>query len=142
MDVSQLPFNRLIGIESTQPGTEFLVSLGDDEKYTNHLGTVHASALMALAEAGSGAFLLRRLGGPEAFVPVVRRFEAKFRRPASGRVSARCAVDLEVVSEWRRKLERLGRLSAPVPVEIVDSSGEVVLTALVEWFISKQKLGG
>lgn len=141
MDVSQLPFNRLIGLESTPSDSEFLVSLGGDPKYTNHLGTVHGSALMAVAEAGSGTFLLQRLGDPEAYLPVVRRFEAKFRRPASGRVSARCVVDTDEVSEWRRKLEQLGRVSVPVPVEVVDSSGALVLTACVEWFISKRKGG-
>lgn len=86
MDVSQLPFNRLIDLESAEPADEFLVSLAGDEKYTNHLGTVHGSALMAVAEAGSGAFLLQHLGEPGTFTPVVRRFEGKFRRPATGRV--------------------------------------------------------
>lgn len=141
MDVSQLPFNRLIGLESLSPGDECLVSLAGEEKYTNHLGTVHGSALMAVAEAGSGAFLLQRLGGAEAFIPVVRRFEAKFRRPASGRVSARCAVGDEEIAEWRRRLDSAGRLSAAVPVEVVDASGTVVMSALVEWFITRDKSG-
>ena len=60
-----------------------MLSLPDDIRYTNHLGTVHASALMALAEATSGAYLISALNGVEFKVlPVVRRVEARFRKPA------------------------------------------------------------
>ena len=92
MDVTELPFNRLIGLEPAPAGSGFLVSLPAGPQYANHLGTVHAVALLAVAEAGAGAFLARQAGVPVGLVPVVRRLEAKFRRPATGRVSARCAV--------------------------------------------------
>ena len=47
MDVTELPFNRLIGLEAAPSQSGFLVSLPDRSQYTNHLGTVHASALLA-----------------------------------------------------------------------------------------------
>jgi acyl-coenzyme A thioesterase PaaI-like protein len=137
MDITKLPFNQLIGLEPADPDDGFLVSLPDDAKYTNHLGTVHASALFAVAEAGSGVFLLRHFGGGEGFVPVVRRVEGKFRRPAAGRVSARASVAPDEVSRWSTELARRGRVLASVPVEVVDSGGTVVLSATVEWFISQ-----
>ncbi len=138
MDVTELPFNRLIGLESADSDTGFLVSLPDDPKYTNHLGTVHASALFAVAEAGSGVFLLRQFGSGEGLVPVVRRVEARFRKPGSGRVSARASVVPEEVSRWSRELASRGRVLAPVSVEIVDSGGVVVFSATIEWFIARQ----
>ena len=50
MDVTKIPFNALIGLaHSDEP--KYLLMLPVDEKYTNHLGTVHAGALFALAEA-------------------------------------------------------------------------------------------
>jgi acyl-coenzyme A thioesterase PaaI-like protein len=137
MDVTHLPFNRLIGLEPAATD-EFLVSLRAGPQHANHLGTVHASALLAVAEAGSGAFLTRHLGDPAGFVPVVRRLDAKFRRPASGRVSARAAIDPSEVSRWAAR----GRVSAAVPVEVVDAAGVVVLTATVEWFIARGPSGG
>src|SRR3954471_23758633 len=100
MDVTQLPFNRLIGLEPAAPGSGFLVSLPDSPQYANHLGTVHAVALLAVAEAGAGAFLVREFGRPDGVVAVVRRLEAKFRKPARGRVAARAAVAAEVLARW------------------------------------------
>jgi acyl-coenzyme A thioesterase PaaI-like protein len=137
MDVTQLPFNRLIGLESAAPDSGFLVSLPDGPQYTNHLGTVHASALLAVAEAASGMFLLRHLGSGEGFIPVVRRLEAKFRKPASGRVSARASVASDEVGRWSAELVARGRVSASVPIEVVDAAGVVVLSAVVEWFIAR-----
>ncbi len=73
MDVTALPFNRLLGLEPAPSGSGFLVSLPDGPQYTNHLGTVHASALLAAAEAGSGAFLVRQFGEASGYLPVFRR---------------------------------------------------------------------
>jgi acyl-coenzyme A thioesterase PaaI-like protein len=137
MDVTQLPYNRLIGLEPAAADSGFLVGLPDGPQYTNHLGTVHASALLAVAEAGSGAFLVRHLGGEAGFVPVVRRLESKFRRPASGPVWARATVPAEVVTCWSVELASRGRVLAAVPVEVVDAAGVVVLSAVVEWFIAR-----
>jgi acyl-coenzyme A thioesterase PaaI-like protein len=137
MDVTQLPFNRLLGLESAADDGGFLVSLPDGPQYGNHLGTVHASALLAVAEAGSGAFLVRQLGPGEGVVPVVRRLEAKFRKPARGRVFARCPVAAQEVERWSAELAARGRVLAPIPVEVVDADGVIVLSAVVEWFIAK-----
>lgn len=137
MDVTQLPFNRLVGLEHGTPESEFLVSLPEGPQYGNHLGTVHASALLAVAEAGSGAFLIQQLGSASGFVPVVRRLEAKFRKPARGRVSARCPAPPELAAGWSAELAARGRVSASVPIEVVDDGGTVVLTAVVEWFIAR-----
>lgn len=135
MDISQIPFNQLIGLESAAPEDGFLACLPENPKYANHLGTIHGSALLAVAEAGSGEFLLRNFGHIKGFVPVVRKIEAKFRKPASGRVSSRCSLAQDVVVGWASELVSRGRLSASIPIEVVDSKG-VVVSAVVEWFIS------
>ncbi len=138
MDVTQLPFNRLVGLESAAGECGFLVSLPDGPQYCNHLGTVHASALLAVAEAGSGAFLVQQLGSGEGFVPVVRRLEAKFRKAARGRIFARCPVEAHEVERWSAELAARGRVLAPITVEVVDAGGVIVLSAVVEWFIAKR----
>jgi acyl-coenzyme A thioesterase PaaI-like protein len=137
MDVTQLPFNRLVGLESGADDSGSLVCLPAGPQYTNHLGTVHAGALLTVAEAGSGAFLVRQFGPTAGFVPVVRRLEAKFRKPARGRVCARCTVGAQEVERWSAELAGRGRVLAPVTVEVVDAAGVLVLSAVVEWFLAR-----
>jgi acyl-coenzyme A thioesterase PaaI-like protein len=138
MDVTPLPFNRLIGLQSGAASDE-LVSLPSDVRYGNHLGTVHAAALLAVAEAGSGEFLQRSMPDVEGIIPVVRRLEAKFRKPAYGRVSARAQVDAEILARWAGELNTRGRVLASVPVEVVDEQQNVVMSATVEWFLARQR---
>lgn len=138
MDVAQLAFNQLIGLEAATEGSGFLVSLPNHPRYANHIGSVHAGALMTLAESASGVFLSRNFADFSGYVPVVRRFEAKFRKPAGGTVSARCPVTAEQLQEWREGLRQRGRLLLVLPVEVVDGAGELAMTAKVEWFIARQ----
>jgi acyl-coenzyme A thioesterase PaaI-like protein len=139
VDVTTLPFNRLLGLENAAPDSGFLVSLPGLPQYTNHLGTVHASALLAVAEAGSGAFLLRHLGDAAGYVPVVRRMEAKFRKPARGRVSARASTGEGELDRAGADLAAKGRTLIRLSVEVVDEGGTVAMTADVEWFIARDK---
>lgn len=137
MDITQLPFNRLIGLEREPDDSAFLVSLPGGSQYTNHLGTVHASALLAVAEAASGVLLVRGFSAAGDLIPVVRRLEARFRRPASGRLSARATVAPDDLARWNSDLAARGRVIAAVPVEVVDAAGGVVLSVTVEWFIAR-----
>ncbi len=136
MNVSELPFNQLIGLELAANDSGFETSLPENPQYENHLGTVHASAMLAVAEAGSGVFLAKHFSEYSGFVPVVRRLEAKFRKPAIGQISARCSVPSEVVVAWGHELVSRGRLSVAIPVEVVDAAGIMVMSAIVERFIT------
>lgn len=142
MDVTALPFNRLLGLEKAPAESGFLVSVPDSPKYTNHLGTVHAVVLLAVAEAGSAELLLQHMGEPTGVVPVVRRLEAKFRKPARGQVSARASIEPGKLERCSAELKAKGRVSIPVPVAVVDEAGNVVLSAVVEWFIVRTDHGG
>ena len=137
MDVIALPFNRFLGLEKEFPESGLLVSLPASAQYTNHLGTVHASALLAVAEAGSAELLVRYFGDVTGYAPVVRRLEAKFRKLARGRVSARASVEPGAFSRLSSELEAKGRALIGISVEVVDKDGIVVLSAKVEWFIAR-----
>ena len=138
MDITQLPFNEFIGIER-EPREGFLLRLPASARYTNHLGTVHASALMALAEASSGEILIRSLESLGAsIIPVVRRFECKFRKPASGAISSKDALTDEALTALKQSIQQKGRGSIEVPVDVYNESGTHVLSCTVEWFIARQ----
>jgi acyl-coenzyme A thioesterase PaaI-like protein len=138
MNITQLPFNQLIGLQhSEQEG--YILSLPHHERYTNHLGTVHASALMALAEASSGEVLLRAIGQlTEPLIPVVRRFESKFRKPAQGAIASRSVIDEHTRTKLITDLNTKKRASIEIAVDIFDEADQHCLSAQVEWFIASQ----
>lgn len=72
---------------------------------------------------------------------MVRRLDAKFRKPANGAVSARATVAAAEVDGWAAEMAARGRVLATVPVEVVDEAGVVVMSATVEWFIARSAVG-
>ena len=136
--VTELPFNSFLGIR-TAADPSHVLELLCAERYLNHLGTVHASAQLALAEASSGEFLLRHFGSAEGIIPVVRRLDAKFRKPANGAVTSTASATPESVAELDAELSSKGRSVISVTVELHDESGAHTLSATFEWFIQRGK---
>src|SRR3954467_11694758 len=95
MHVTDLALNKMMGIQLPPSGDGHVLELPESPLLLNHVGTVHASVQFALAEAGSGEFLLRELGDAQREVfAVLRTSEVKFRKPARGtlRASARLSA--------------------------------------------------
>jgi acyl-coenzyme A thioesterase PaaI-like protein len=136
VSVTELPFNSLLGIQIATDSAH-LLELPAGGQYLNHLGTVHASAQLALAEASSGEFLLRHFRSTEGIVPVVRRLEAKFRKPANGAVTSTATAAPTGIEELDAELASKGRALIPITVELHDQSGAHTLSATVEWFIQR-----
>ena len=134
MDVTRIPFNALIGIERAEVDGA-LLQLRSDPRYLDHLGTVHASALLALAEASSGEFLLRHFGSLDGLAPVVRRLNAKFRKPARHLIVSSASVAPGALTELDAELAMKGRSLLSISVELHDRVGIHVLSATIEWFI-------
>jgi hypothetical protein len=140
MDITEVPFNKFVRITRQEGEPGFLLQLGDSPDYENHLGTVHASAQLALAEATSGEYLMQQfteLG--KSVLAVVRRLEAKFRNPIKGKVMSRAKIPKEEAEKLTEQLQTKGRGPISVEVEVVGADGVVGLSATVEWFVQKQK---
>ncbi len=134
--VTQLPFNQHVGIlKGSTPGA--LVELPAGGQYLNHVGTVHAGAQLVLAEACSGEFLLRNLVSSFGVLPVVRRVEAKFKRPANGRLIANVITPVATIVDAVAVLEQKGRCLVTIAVEIIDESGQSTLAASFDWFMAQ-----
>ncbi len=134
-NVIELPFNKFLGIQVATEPTQ-LLQIPAADRYLNHLGTVHASAQLALAEAASGEFLMREFGSNDGFIPVVRRLESKFRKPANGAVTSTVSTPIEVIDRLRNDLATKGRAMVSIAVELHDESGAHTLSATVEWFVT------
>jgi len=134
MRITDLPFNAHIGLrKSEREGV--LLELPATERNGNHLGTVHASAQMALAEAASGQLLLDLLEDTAQVVPVVRRFEGKFRKPAHGTLLASARLTHSDAAEIQAQLASKGRAMVQVAVEVRAEDGTHTFSATVEWYL-------
>ncbi|SPQ01573.1 putative thioesterase [Candidatus Sulfobium mesophilum] len=139
MNVLDLPFNKILLIKKSDvPDT--ILMLEDRMEYQNHLGTVHASAQYALAEASSGEILERNFGDWKgAYFPVVRRVEAKYKNPAKGRLFSTGFIEQDSAMKAKKELSEKGRTLVDVIVRIVDEENNVTLEGLFTWFIAKNK---
>lgn len=136
MNILTLPFNRLIEIQlSDREG--FLLMLTDSKQYTNHLETVHASALFALAEASAGQFLLSNFPESEMNItPVVRQVSVKYKKPAIGPIYSSVTLVNNDVEHVMSELKTRGRVQLMVKVELFDSNQILVFTGDFEWFVA------
>jgi acyl-coenzyme A thioesterase PaaI-like protein len=138
MDTTEIAFNRHVGVRRADR-EGFLLMLVDEQRYLNHIGTVHAAALFALAEATGGEFLSRRFADlADAVIPVVRRAEAKYASPGRGRLYSKAAIPEGEAERVIDEIAKKGRTILGVAVEIVDEEGKVVMKASFEWFVKKQ----
>lgn len=140
MDVTQIPFNKLLGICKCAVPDEGLLILRESDRYSNHLNTIHAGAQFALGEAASGEYLLRRFKSiveKETIIPVVRNAEVKFKKAGKGEIKASAHIPDDVVSQTVASIEKKGRTLIPVTVIITDSDGNITMTGTYEWFVQR-----
>ncbi len=139
MNVLDLPFNQILLLKpSDLPDT--ILMLDDQVKYQNHLGTVHASAQYALAEATSGEVLERYFGTWDgAYFPVVRRVDVKYKNPARGRLFSTGFIDADRAAKAKEELSAKGRTLVDVVVRVVDEEQHVTFESTFTWFIAKDK---
>lgn len=137
VSVTELPFNQLIGLQAAN-SSDGLVQLPGGQQYHNHIGTVHAAAQLAVGEGACGELLLREFGDRTGWVPVVRRVEAKFHKPAHGKIVGTIPTRQQIIDTVRNDLASRSRAIVRIPVEIHDELGQLTLTATFDWFIAKQ----
>ncbi|MCP3931766.1 MAG: DUF4442 domain-containing protein [Bacteroidetes bacterium] len=137
MDITQIPFNKYIEIFQSTNNDQML-ELGFKDNMKNHLGTFHASAQFALAEACSGLALQNHFPDLEnSVVPVLRKSETKFKKPATSNIRAKASISVEKEDKFKQLFEKKGRASISVSVEITDQNGNITMTGQYEWFVQK-----
>ncbi|MDD5362408.1 MAG: YiiD C-terminal domain-containing protein [Ignavibacteria bacterium] len=134
MNVCDLPFNKFVGLEPYD-NPEYLLMLKNKKEYLNHLETVHASAQFALAEATSGHFLLNEFRELTGIIPVVRKTETKFKKPAYGCVYSKASFAGTDKTKIIEELNTRHRALITVRVELFDSGKNFVMQSDFEWFI-------
>ena len=140
MKTTDLALSRALGIVEAPPDAEHILELPFTPAVQNHLGTVHAAAQFALAEAASAERLQRDFGGclpNEPIMPVVRGSEVKYRRAATGDLLAYAQPDASTRQHLANDLLSRSRSAATVLVELKDRTGQTIFSGRFEWLIAK-----
>jgi acyl-CoA thioesterase FadM len=134
---TDLALNRLLGITDAPPGAPHLLVMPWSTDRCNHVGTVHAAAQFALAEAASAECLRREfpdLAGSQVLA-VVRSTETRFRRAARGDLHACARLEPDAADGLRAELGRRGQAFITVNVELRDLAGAATLVGRITWYM-------
>lgn len=137
-----LPFNQLLEVTCRTVRAGYAeVVLPGDERMTNHLGSVHAVAELAPAEAAGGIAAASGLADlvREGWVPIAKRLEVDYRRLAKGEVVAICELPEELARSAREAAEAGERVGFVLPIDVRDAEGTVA-EVCVE-YVFKQRGG-
>jgi uncharacterized protein (TIGR00369 family) len=133
-----VPFNRHLGIEiaDLQAGTA-VATLPEAPHLLNHVGTQHAAALFAVAEAASGAAVVGALADVITTVtPLARSAQITYLKPARGPITASARIDGDA-GEMRARLDADGKADFAVAVDLTDGQGVKVAQVGVAWYVRK-----
>jgi acyl-coenzyme A thioesterase PaaI-like protein len=134
-----LIFGRLVGRLAPYTGTikpEVLelrrgygkVKMKDRKKVRNHLDSIHAIALMNLAEASSGLAFTYSM--PKRTRAILTGLEIEYLKKARGTLTAECHCPI---------LETNERATYELEVVTHDEAGDVVTRAKAHWLVGPQK---
>lgn len=124
-----IPYTGSVGprIRVLEPG-HAEVEIPDRRSNRNHLGSVHAIALMNLAEMTSGLAMMAGL--PPTVRGIVTTLSMNYHKKARGTIRAIARVEVPVVTEDR---------DFDVNAECFDREGKLVATGNVRWRLGPVK---
>ena len=137
MDILSIPFHHLLNIEAYQKDGDFIFQVEERPELHNHLGTFHACAQLALAEATSGEYLQQEfLELKDVVVPVIRRTEVKYSLPANGTLFSKASFASGSKEEFLKDFQARKRCIIPIKVEVFNLENKRTLSAVFDWLIS------
>lgn len=124
-----VPYSGTIGarVEELRPGYA-RASMRDRRRVRNHLRSVHAIALMNLAELATGLALNYAL--PDGARSILKGLSIDFTKKARGRLTAEATAPVLDAPEERE---------ITVETSIRDEAGDVVATARASWLVGPRR---
>lgn len=147
MKIEQIPFNHFLGI-TVSGSADRILELEPQAHHLNHVGSIHAAAMFALAEASSGEFMLRQRGYRDDIVGLVRRASSKYTKPAHRLIFTAITNAAEISPEAIvAGVDQRGKLLLPIQVAVyqigvrdeVNAAEELVGSFEFTWLLAKDE---
>ncbi|MEP1521492.1 DUF4442 domain-containing protein [Ascidiaceihabitans sp.] len=134
-----VPFQNHVGIELLEVGDGVASARMTQRKETsNHISTQHAGAMFTLGEAASGAAMAGAMAPVILQVrPVAAKAEIAFTKIAKGTLTAHGKTS-QPSAALLDELEKIGKVSFEVQVDIKDEEGDTVVEMRIDWHLSKR----
>ncbi|MDQ6997379.1 MAG: YiiD C-terminal domain-containing protein [Mariprofundus sp.] len=139
MQITELPFNQHIDLQIDATGDGDEVFLKQQSCLLNHVGSLHASVIHALAEGASGHYLIQNLLPlfPHSTV-LVRKASIQYKRPAMQECRAKAIVDPASLQNCIDTLQRRSRTIFNIPVHVLCEEN-IIATAEIDWWLQVPK---
>lgn len=112
-----------------------IVSMKNRPKVHNHIGQIHAAAMMLLAETATGMVL--GMNVPDDKLPLLKYMNSKFVKRSQGRMVAVATL----TEELKQQILTVEKGDVVIPVEITDEAGNepVICEVCWAWVPKKRK---
>ncbi|CAM4350943.1 DUF4442 domain-containing protein [Acinetobacter pragensis] len=111
------------------------VSLANHKAMQNHIGQVHACAMLLIAETATG--FVTAMNVPDSAIVLIKSIKADFKRPSKGAMKAVA----ELTAEQQQLMQSTDKGETLVSVIISDESGEAPVKCEMLWaWVSKSHL--
>lgn len=104
-----------------------IVSLKNQPKVRNHIGQIHAAAMLLLAETATGMVL--GMNVPDDKIPLLKYMNSKFIRRSTGRMQAEAILD----EAQQKHIMTQEKGDIVIQVKVTDESGEEPVLCEVCW---------
>lgn len=134
--VDALPFTAHmgIGVDHVEPGLA-RISLPGDDRFTNHLGTVHAIAELAPAETAGGVAITSAFPDllEQGYVPIAKALRVQWTAPARGMLTATARLDPDEQVRMRAAAGRGDRVACTLWIPVMDGDDTTVAELEIDY---------
>ena len=133
--LATVPFAHRAGLEvvHSEPG-HAVVRIPNHRDNQNHVGSVHAAALVLVGETAGGLALL---GHPrlKGLLLLAKGLQIRYRRPALAACNAHARVTEEQIDGALARMADAGKADLPLGIEVRSDEGEVLCELTVDFHL-------
>lgn len=120
-----IPVFAAMGLEVVEAGGGRAAARIPVEPNRNHFGVIYAGSLFSVAEMLGGIIGMTALD-LDGFVPIVKRLEITFSRPATSTVTAATSLSQSDIDRVRAEAQETGKSEYVLTCDVTDEDGTVV----------------